>query len=312
MKTPVFAAVRNAHVRPRRMYPTVCRAMLAGLIFAAAACSAAADEQRLTTDGRFKSDPVFVDRSGAELVFVVQERPVQLQLLRLTLADLSVAVLHPDQTKSEFEPAFSPDGKIFSFVQSRGNLSLSLQIVDATANRESEVPPAGGFAGPHTPAVSPDGSRVIFSFPDEGRQRLYTVNVDGSDRRVLIDSEGVNISPSFAPDGSQIVFSSTRDDDYEIYSADSDGSDVRRLTRSPRQDLRPRYSPDGSRIAFTSNRDGNYEVYVMHSNGTGVVRVTRNPERDDYPAWHPDGKRLVIVSERAGRHDLYLIDVPHS
>lgn len=267
-------------------------------------------ELRLTSDGRLKSDPVFPDRSGAELVFVVQDRPVQLQILRLKLADLSVSAVHPAQTKSEFEPAFSADGKVCSFVQSRGNLSLALVIEDKSRNKESEVPPAGGFAGPHTPAVSPDGARILFSFPDEGRQRIYSVNPDGAERKVFLESEGVNTSPHFSPDGRRVVFASTRDDDYEIYSVGWDGSGLRRLTNSPRQDLRPRYSPDGSRIAFTSNRDGNYEIYVMRSDGTGVTRVTSNPERDDYPAWHPDGKRLVIVSERAGRHDLYMIDAP--
>ncbi len=264
----------------------------------------------MTNDGRLKSTPVFVDRSGAELIYVVQERPVQFRLVRLKLADLSVAPVDPPQTNTEFEPACSPDGRLLAFVQSRANLSLALVIRDVSVGKAFEVPPAGGFAGPRSPAFSADGKRVLFSFPEQGRQRIYSVNLEAGDRQTIVDSDGVNNWPDCSPDGRRIVWSSTRDDDYEIYDAAIDGSDVRRLTSSVKQDIRPRYSPDGSRIAFMSNRDGNYEIYVMRSDGADVHRVTEHPESDDYPAWHPNGRQLVIVSERDGRHDLYLVPAP--
>lgn len=267
-------------------------------------------EQRLTTDGRIKNSPVFTDRSGTELIYVLQERPVQFRLMRLKFADQSVEPVHPQQTKTEFEPALSPDGNVLAYVQSRGNLSLALMIHDVRTGKDVEVPPGAGFSGPRSPAISPDGTRVLFSYPDQGRQRIYSVNLEARDQKTIIDSDGINNWPDFSPDGRRIVFASTRDDDYEIYSAAADGSDPRRLTNSPRQDIRPRFSPDGSRIVFMSSRDGNYEIYLMKADGSDVRRVTNNAESDDYPVWHPDGKRLVIVSERGGRHDLYLVDVP--
>lgn len=269
----------------------------------------AGGEQRLTSDGRLKSSPCFLDREGTELIYVVEERPTQMRLMRLNLSNMMSTPLDPSQNKSEFDPAVSPDGKYLAFVQSRGNLSLALVIRELVSGRTSEVPPAGGFAGPHSPAFSSEGGRVYYSFPEEGRQRIYSVDRDANDRRVIVDSLGVNIWPDASPDGQRIAWSSTRDNDYEIYSAAPDGSDVRRLTSSPKQDIRPRFSPDGQRIAFMSNRENNYEIYLMQVDGSEVIRLTDNPERDDYPAWHPDGHHLVIVSERDGRHDLFLIPV---
>ena len=264
---------------------------------------------RLTSDGRLKSTPVFVGPSGDELIYVVQDRAVQFRLMKLTLADGRSTELHPNQNKTEFEPAVSRDGRWLAYIQSRGNLSLALMIHDSKENRDFEVPPGGGFSGARSPVFSPDGTRILFSYPDQGRQRILSVNTEAKDQKTVIESDGVNNWPDFSSDGKRIVFSSSRDDDYEIYTAAADGTDVRRLTFSPKQDIRPRYSPDSSRVAFMSNRDGNYEIYVMSADGGQIVRATENPESDDYPAWHPDGKRLVIVSERAGKHDLYLIDV---
>jgi TolB protein len=283
-------------------------AALALLLLAAG--PAAAEVKRLTADGRLKSDPVFADPKGAELIYAVQDGPTRLRLIRLRLADGTVRPVHPTQTLSEFEPACSPDGRHLAFVQSRGNLSLALVIRDTVAGTEAEVKPAGGFSGPRSPAFSADGKRVLYSFADNGRQRIVSVDLKAGDPRTVVDSPGINNWPRPSPDGKRLAFSSTRDGNYEVYTAAADGSGARRLTANPRQDLRPRFSPEGKRIAFTSNRDGNYEVYVMNADGTGLKRVTDHPERDDYPVWHPDGKRLVIVSERQGKHDLYLVDVP--
>lgn len=270
----------------------------------------AAEPTRLTTDGRVKRDPVFSKPDGSELLFAVLDQPKQLRLMRLTVASGKVEAVHPDETRSEFEPAVSRDGRSLAFVQNRGNLSLALVIKDLMNGTQVEVPPGGGFSGMHSPAIAPDNSRVLYSYPEDGRQHLFVVGIDAKQPRRLVDSSGVNNWPSFSPDGQQVVFSSTRDGDYELYMMKSDGTDVRRLTDSPKQDIRPRWSPDGRRIAFTSNRDGNYEIYLIAPDGSGLTRVTNHPEQDDYAAWSPDSRRLVFVAERDGHQDLVSVDVP--
>jgi dipeptidyl aminopeptidase/acylaminoacyl peptidase len=269
----------------------------------------AAEPVRLTTDGRLKQDPVFA-RNGADLYYVDQPTAVQLRIVRRSMEDGTTIPVHPDQTKAEYEPAVTADGRFLGFVCSRGNLSLALVLEDTVEKRQATIEPQGGFCGYRSPAFSPDAMRMLYSFADGGRQQIWSCNMKATDQKALTDSRGVNNWPNWSPDGRRIVFGSSRDDDFEIYAMNADGSDVRRLTDSSGQDTRPKFSPDGQRIAFTSNRDGNYEIYVMNADGTGVVRVTENPERDDYAAWHPDGKRLVVVSERSGRFDLYLIDAP--
>jgi TolB protein len=270
----------------------------------------AAEPVRLTQDGRLKFSPVFC-AGGREIVYVDLVNPTLYQLRRLRLDDKTNVPLHPDALTSEFEPAFSRDGQIYAYLKTRGPLSIGLVIRSADGTLMGEVPPAPGFAGLRSPAISPDHSRVLYSFADKRNQQIFSVKPDGTDRRALTDSAGINNWPAFSPDGGTIVFGSSRDNDFELYTMDADVNSQRRLTHSPGQDIRPKFSPDGRSIAFTSHRDGNAEIYVMNSDGSAPRNVTRNPERDDYVDWQPDGKRLVFVGERAGRHDLYLVDVPH-
>ena len=270
----------------------------------------AGEPLQLTHDGTVKTDPVFVDRTGNELLYGVNDLPTRMRLMKLKLADKSVSPLHADETRAEFEAAFSADGQWITFLQSRGNLSLAVVVQELATRKEFSAILGGGFSGARSPAFTPDGKRVVYSYADEGLQRIYSANIDLSDQRILIESTGVNNWPSFSPDGKRLLFGSSRDDDFEIYVSHADGSAPQRLTSQPRQDIRPRWSPDGKQIAFTSAREGNYEIYVMNADGSQVRRVTNHPERDDYAAWHPDGQRLVIVSERRGKHDLWLVDVP--
>lgn len=270
--------------------------------------TAAAEPQRLTHDGRQKSSPVFRD-AGREIVYAEFADAKLFQLQRLVLADGKTEPLHADSTAAEFEPTWSADGECYAHLKLRGVLSIGIIVRDKQGKILNEILPGTGFCGYRSPALSPDHSRVVFSYAEQVTQQIYSSKLDGEDRRVLAESRGISNWPAYSPDGRSIVFGSSRDGNFEIYVMGADGSNVRRLTESPSQDIRPKFSPDGKRIAFTSHRDGNAEIYVMNADGTGLQRVTENSDRDDYADWHPDGQRLVIVSEREGQHDLYLVAI---
>jgi Tol biopolymer transport system component len=268
----------------------------------------AGEPLRLTHDGRLKFTPVFCD-DGASLVYVDFEKPTLFRLKRLRLDTGVAEPLHPEAATAQFEPAWSRRTSVYAYAHTRGTLSISV-IIRRPDGQQAEILPGGGFDGLRSPAVSPDGTRVLYCHAEKGRWQIFPVAADGTGSRALTDSQGINNWPDFSPDGERIVFASSRAGDYEIHVMQSDGTNVRRLTDSPLQDIRPRFSPDGNQIAFTSHRDGNPELYLMKADGSDVRRVTIHEERDDYPAWHPTGAQLVAVCERDGEHDLYLLDVP--
>ena len=81
-----------------------------------------------------------------------------------------------------------------------------------------------------SPAVSPDGKRVVFSYMGD----LWEVSVSDSIAHRLTDSKGYDTAPIFSPDGSKIVFASNRYGSYDLFVMPSDGSEnPRRLTYHP-------------------------------------------------------------------------------
>lgn len=299
----VAAIARTRAARTLASAATIC------VIVASVSALHAAEPVQLTRDGRLKLATT-VCSAGREVVYCELANPAQYRLMKLNVQDRTTQPLHPKADTSEFDPMFAADGKTYAFIKTVGVLRAAILIHDEMGNKLGEVAPGGGFSGLRSPAISPDRSRVVYSFGEGGRQQLFAAKLDGTERQALADTTGINNWPAFSPDGRTIVFGSSRDADFEIYRMNADGSMPQRLTNSPAQDIRPKFSPDGKRIAFTSHRDGNAEIYVMQADGSNPQRVTNSPERDDYADWLPDSEHLVIVREHNGWHDLFLVDVP--
>jgi len=253
---------------------------------------------QLTTDGRIKRDPVFVD-GGRAIVFTLQSDSPRLVLAKLDLASRRMSRVFPDANLPELKCVFSTDQRTRAWLRITGNDRVSLLVHPAGAETAYVVKTAKTVSW--SPALTPDGRHVVFNLAGQ----LMVHSIPPKVIRPLAKSSGRNDWPAISPDGRRIAFGSSRDGNFEIYVADLDGQNIRRLTQRPGLDMRPAWSPDGKRIAFTSVRDGNYEVYVMSADGQQSVNVSRHTERDDYASWHPDGRKLVWVREVEGRYDLF-------
>jgi Tol biopolymer transport system component len=89
----------------------------------------------------------------------------------------------------------------------------------------------GGLTGGQTrtlksePAVSPDGSRVLFTATHDGDPEIYVIDVSGSNLQKLTDNEAVDAQPTWFPSGQRIFFVSDRGGSIELYTMDADGSE---------------------------------------------------------------------------------------
>lgn len=171
------------------------------------------------------------------------------------------------------------------------------------------------FGGENAEAYfSPDGKQLIFQSTRNGREcdQIYTMNVDGSNVKMISTGEGRTTCAYFLPKGGRTLYSSThlggkvcppRPDfskgyvwsiypEFDIFTARSDGSDLKRLTTTAGYDAETTISGDG-RLVFTSTRDGDLDIYTMDANGKNVRRLTNEIGYDGGPFWSRDGKQIV-------------------
>jgi TolB protein len=166
-------------------------------------------------------------------------------------------------------------------------------------------------------AVSPDGTRILFSSNRTGTFRVYVMNSDGSGVANLSgNGPGQDTDPEWSPDGSRIAFESSRNGFEEIYVMNADGTGVVQLTNDGGENGDVDWSPDGTRIVFETHRDGpngEGEIYVMNADGSNLVNLTRTPTVVDAdPAWSPDGRFIAWESGASGNFDVWIMNADGS
>jgi TolB protein len=171
------------------------------------------------------------------------------------------------------------------------------------------------FGGENAEAYfSANGRKLIFQSTRDGHQcdQIYSMNIDGSDVKIVSNGDGRTTCSYFFPNGKRILYSSTHlgskqcpprpdfsqgyvwavYDTFDIFTANPDGSNLKQLTNTPGYDAETTISRDG-KLVFTSKRDGDLDIYTMDANGKNVKRLTNELGYDGGPFWSYDGKRIV-------------------
>ena len=173
------------------------------------------------------------------------------------------------------------------------------------------------FGGENAEAYfSGDGKKLIFQSTRDGRacDQIYTMNIDGSDVRMVSTGKGRTTCSYIYPNGKRITYSSThlasaecppKPDfsrgyvwaiypGFDIFSAAPDGSDLKQITKAPGYDAEAVISPNGKKFTFTSMRDGDLDIYTMDLDGKNVKRLTNEIGYDGGPFWSYDSQWIVF------------------
>jgi Tol biopolymer transport system component len=143
------------------------------------------------------------------------------------------------------------------------------------------------------PAPSPDGRRIAFHAASSGgsRRGIYLMDVDGSDRRLVVEGE----RPAWSPDSRSLAYEDGRG---RIAVVDLEMLAVRILVEGSL----PSWSPDGRLIAFLRG----FQLFVVDAGGGEPRRLAPGLVVTGVavfePAWSPDGTRIVLAGgdEEAG------------
>jgi len=202
-------------------------------------------------------------------------------------------------------PSWAPDGKTIAFTSFRDGAGAHLYTVDVTSKQVRPLVTTGDFAT--GASYAPDGLRFLFSSSLEDNTDVYLSQNDGSGRRRLTDSRGIDISGAWSPDAKRIAFISDRAGTPQIYTMAADGSDVRRLTFQGNYNQEPAWSPKGDLIAF-SGRDEHriFDLYTVNVESGKVTRLTQNQGTNEKPSWSPNGRYVVFSSTRGGKRQLWM------
>ena len=110
-----------------------------------------------------------------------------------------------------------------------------------------------GVTDPRTPALTPDGRTVCFSW----RGDLWATDIRG-DRaiRCLTPCSERDMFPAFSPDGSWLAFTSARSGGGDVYLMPAGGGLARRLTWHGGNDRVLGWNADSDSVLFSSSREG--------------------------------------------------------
>ena len=172
------------------------------------------------------------------------------------------------------------------------------------------------FGGENAEAYfSSDGKQLIFQSTRDGRgcDQIYSMNVDGSNLKMISSGDGGTTCSYFYPGGKRVLYSSTHlgdkqcppkpdfsrgyvwavYDTFDVFTANPDGSNLKQLTNTPGYDAETTITLDGKKLVFTSMRDGDLDIYTMNADGSNVKRLTSELGYDGGPFWSYDGKQIV-------------------
>ena len=170
--------------------------------------------------------------------------------------------------------------------------------------------------------VSPKGDLIVYTSMRSGDLELWTMNIDGSNKRQVTSGLGYDGGAFFSPDGTKLVFRASRPKtdsaiaeykellsqglvaptNMEIYVCNVDGSDLRQITNLGKANWAPFFHPSGKKILFSSNhhsqRGYDFQIYTIDLDGSNLKRITSESIFNAFPMFSPDGKQLVWSSNR--------------
>jgi len=156
---------------------------------------------------------------------------------------------------------------------------------------------------------SSDDQRILFISNRSNNYDIYSMNIDGSNVKLLTNSNGYDGSCSYSPDNSQIVFTSYRNGKGQIYIMHNDGNNQVQLTTTSEFNINPSFSPNGKEIVFISYRDNQTEVYKMDIDGSNQKRLTNGNTIKTNPSFSPDGLKIVYEQRENNITDIMIIEI---
>ncbi|CAN5712250.1 hypothetical protein BH11ARM2_BH11ARM2_19150 [soil metagenome] len=147
-------------------------------------------------------------------------------------------------------------------------------------------------------------------YPDE---QIFTMNADGSGRKLISTGKGRCTCSYFTPDGKWLYFSSTHEKNegpqakadmskgyvwmvnpqFSMYRRNLKTGELQKVLDLNAYVAETTIDPKGRYMTFTSDKDGDLEIYRADLDGKNLKRLTNEPGYDGGPFVSWDGSKIV-------------------
>jgi TolB protein len=159
-----------------------------------------------------------------------------------------------------------------------------------------------------TPRFNPSTQEITYMSYEQGRPRVYLLNIETGQREIVGDFPGMTFAPRFSPDGQRVIMSLQQGGNANPFVMDLRSKATTRLTETPAIDTSPSYSPDGARIVFESDRGGSQQIYIMAAGGGPAQRISFGQGgRYSTPVWSPRGDYIAFTRQANGKFAIGVI-----
>ncbi|MEP1088250.1 S41 family peptidase [Algoriphagus sp.] len=158
------------------------------------------------------------------------------------------------------------------------------------------------------PAISPDGTQIVFTFKGD----LYSVPSTGGAARQLTFHEAHDYQAVWSRDGKTLVFASDRYGNFDIFSMSPDGGPATRLTFHSNDEQPFEFTSDDQSVIFGTQRmdiaehrqyptGSQPELYSVPRNGGRVDQVFTIPA--EYVTLNKDGSKMLYHDKKGGENE---------
>jgi Tol biopolymer transport system component len=193
-----------------------------------------------------------------------------------------------------------------------GALLLLAACSGADRARDEALPPSivlqeRPFESFLHPEPSPDGTRLLWAEPVEGRSQIFVADAHGDDP-VQITHGIWDRNPMWSPNGRWIAYTADAPD-FDIFVVPSEGGEPRQLTSGPEIDETRMWLPDGNGVVFLRFTDRGTRTLVAPLDGGEPYPLVPIREGSQFVTPSPDGSRVVFSLLRGAESTIWVQDL---
>ena len=238
------------------------------------------------TDDLWEIEPTW-SPDGKYLAFAIGTSMRSLQIFALDMVDRNLAQ-YTDDEGANSRPVYSPDGRYLFYHQRIDDEHAYINRIDLESGDRVRL--TDGQLLSTSPFVSPDGRTIAYigTNPASRKADIYLMNIDGSSRRRVVDSEIDERSARFTPDGNHLLVAMQPDNENTgLFLINLEDLHFRRLsTTDDAHSYSANFSPDGKFVYYDIGTwDGDFFIYRSNFDYDPLrpVRVTGGDSAGVFP-----------------------------